>query len=53
MKRCFACHLCLVRCVTARPVSAAKVSVPSPWAEAEVNAAISIDLVPEELRSDC
>ena len=52
MKRCLACLLCLLLCITALPVSAAEVSTPSPWAEAEVNEAISIGLVPEELQSD-
>lgn len=45
MKRCLACLLCLLLCITALSVSAAEVSAPSP----EVNAAISIGLVPEEL----
>ena len=52
MKRCLACLLCLLLCITALPVSAAEVSAPSPWAEEEVNAAISIGLVPEEIQSD-
>lgn len=52
MKRCLAYLLCLLLCITALPVSAAEVSTPSPWAEAEVNEAISIGLVPEELQSD-
>ena len=52
MKRCLAGLLCLLLCISAVPVSAVDGSGPSPWAEAEVNAAISIGLVPEELQSD-
>ena len=52
MKRCLAGLLCLLLCISAVPVSAVDGSGPSPWAEAEVNTAISIVLVPEELQSD-
>ena len=52
MKRCLAALLCLLLCISAVPVSAVDGSGPSPWAEAEVNAAISIGLVPEELQAD-
>lgn len=52
MKRCLAGLLCLLLCISAVPVSAVDGSGPSPWAEAEVNTAISIGLVPEELQSD-
>ena len=52
MKRWIACFLTLLLCIAALPVSAAEASAPSPWAEAEINEAISAGLVPEELQTD-
>lgn len=52
MRRWIACFLTLLLCMTALPASAAEASAPSPWAEKEVNEAISAGLVPEKLRTD-